>query len=532
MLGAARRARAHRLAADAVALRAEAALADAAELLFSPGLGLSRTMLVLQLSLPTKPSCAELRAAAQLCFAVLWPERRLHWHLPQEDDPPVPLLRCSLLAVGGGDDPGAEAALLRRLERAGCASVRVLAATLLPLPLLAPPPAGGAGSLEGQLAALRLRGLVAMPPHAGLSTEQLSWLNVRCYGSVSALGAADRPPPAVQELARARLGTVEVRLAQLALCAFEDECAFAEVASRGRGRLELRLPLPAPGCAGGGGDGARLLALAAGGPWAALARAVLRCDAPLVTASVVLSRPGATRQPWHADGPHDGRSSHTAAADAWAAALAEAPAALPSPNPVPPRALCIFFALRDLTAALGGTAFWSGSHVCPGFVEAACSVSGTSLLSSAALTHTPMLRAGCALAYDYRLVHAGEANCWNEQQVRPGDDGLRPLLQFVFRCSGEAGSSGWAERSNFGEAQLLPVPTIGREGALAGSGSFERDAWAAELPADAAAAAAGKRWWAAAYRDKHGEAESGDAAAAPPPPPPPPPHAAGWDVFD
>jgi len=135
----------------------------------------------------------------------------------------------------------------------------------------------------------------------------------------------------------------------------------------------------------------------------------------------------------------------------------------------------------------------------------ACGAAPAALAAAAA---APLLRAGGAALYDYRLVHCGEANAC----AGPWEEGLRPLLQLVFRARA-GGRVGWAEGSNFGAEALLT---------RAAEGEWAREA---EGGAEAAAEAAeGGEWWRAAYFP---EEEAAVEAA-----PAPTPTAAGWSVFD
>ena len=455
------------------------ALADEAERFRPAGaLGLTRCSLLLAL----QGEHDSFSRAAQLCDTLSWAERELRWYPPTHVSLLSPTLhvRCSLLLRQGGDEPGAEFALERRASALLGAPCRVVAASALPLPPpfqaltplgVSPPP-----PLPLVLELLRSRGFAELQPSLG--TEELFWLLRHASERVSIASAA---------------------LHQQSFTPFEDDFAFADTAARSKGRIELRLPLPS--AAGASSDAGRLLALASHGPWARIARAALRDANPLVTASVIVSRPGAPHQAWHADGPHPEQDAARLRRAAWSAT--EMPDAPRRPAPSPPTALCCFVPLRSLTSRLGGTALWLGSHALGcGAVEVACA-GAVELLGS----QTPLPPAGGALLYDYRLIHRGEANVW--QPGDGGENGLRPLLQFVFRKRAEGG---WAERQNFlsGET-LLP----------AGPGeTLDAVALHAE---DETAAAEGAAWWAEAYEELVETTTPAPSAALP--------SAAGWDVF-
>jgi len=430
---------------------------------------------------------AALRRAAR---AVAWPQRSLAWApgagavLPA---PPRLALCCSLLAGCGGDDAAAEAELLRRLRAAtgarACASVALAAAA--PIPLLPRAPAAlscALGDAAAAAATLRRAGVALLPGAAAAD-------------DVVALAA----------LAAARVQALEAALSARQVRPFRDDFACADAASRGAGRVELRLPV----------QGA-VAALAQRGACAAVARAALGVPAPAVTASVVVSRPGAPEQSWHADGPH----LQPPRRDPWAAAAGrcahddedEEDEGAFAPD-APPYALCVFVALCHVTPALGPPQFWLGSHGGAGLVElaaAALGADGARLAEGPAVLRPP-LRAGDAVAYDYRTLHRGGGNAG-------GTD--RPLLQLVYR-RGDA--AGWDEGQNFGSDALLHEAPPG--------------GWAVRLPAgpeEEAQAAAGAAAWAAAAA-----ARSEAVAVAPPPAPkqpppaaPPVPSASGWAVFD
>jgi len=424
------------------------------------------------LGLAVAGGAGEEEAAAH---AVCWPECSLRW-LPATQQ----LLRCELLVGNGGDDEHAEAEVCRRLRCAGVRA-RVLFASPLPLPVLP-------RSLEElqlpvdtplspALALLRSTGALLLPD--SVSASEL---------------------PALRALASRRVAAVEEALRERHLTPFRDDCAFLDAASRGRGRLEVRLPLAQSAACCSDPEAQSLLSLASTGPWARCVFAALRCGRPTVTASLVVSRPGAPAQHWHADGPH------LRLGCAWATAREHGGCGC-----VPPHAMCVFLPLVDVTAPLGSTELWLGSHAWTGLVELAQPALGALQAAGGGGTRCvlqPCVRAATALLYDYRLVHRGAANAGQSD---------RPLLQFVYRAPTD--DEGWEEGHNFGHAPCLThaLPP----GA----------AWSVALHADASAeqhAAQGTHWW------EQQPAPAGDSRceSVEETKQPGVPAASGWSVFD
>jgi ectoine hydroxylase-related dioxygenase (phytanoyl-CoA dioxygenase family) len=140
--------------------------------------------------------------------------------------------------------------------------------------------------------------------------------------------------------------------------------------------------------------------------------------------SVVYSKPGATNQDWHCDGRH---LAGAARADFDGEGVAD------------PYAVCVFCPLVDLNESVGFTQFWAGSHKSSdgliGFGSAAEVLRGTV---------DGVVKAGGAVAYDYRTMHRGMAN--NSKETR------RPVLQFLYA------KSNYRETKNYGAESLFEPP--------------------------------------------------------------------------
>ena len=424
---------------------------------------------------------------------VVWPERQLRWcaaaksaHAAVSDSvPPGELLSCSLqLLSQPSGDAAAVAELLGRLFSAGVAAT-VVHTTPWPLPL-------HAATLDD----LRVQGGI----HDDPVTTVLPLLH-RTGCAIFPAGADTSPDatvlPSLAALVTRCFARVTETLHSAQLRPLIDDFAYSDAASRSTGRMEVRLPLAAsPAC--GDPDACSLAHFASNAPWVRAVRAALRDPTPEVTASLIVSVPGATDQAWHADGPHLGALRPH---EAWEALHAG------DVRPgSPPHGLCVFLPLVDVTPQRGCTQMWLGSHAWGGLVEEAPRALGPDAggpLARWGAVLWPTVPAGAGVMYDYRLVHRGAANSEAE----------RPVVQLVYRTAGAAGSQGhrwWDESANFGEAPLM--------GALPPHADWSIQLQVADDHRDAARGAA---WWASQA--------AGPAQQAPRERPAAP---SGWALFD
>lgn len=220
-----------------------------------------------------------------------------------------------------------------------------------------------------------------------------------------------------------RIAQADAALTTRGIAVGTQNFVFAEISSRGQQRFDLLLePAAAPtvfaaATAGawtplvrrllGAGDEAAIAVLSPGQPPPADGQAIQ------VDVSAVYSRPGAGEQVWHADGPH----------------------LQPGRPQVPPYGLCVFMPLIDLCQPrVGFTQFWPRTHHAPGLAGFG---PVAPLLDSAVDGRVP---AGCAVMYDYRLMHRGMPNTADVE---------RPLVQFFYH------RSTYQEKRNYGEERLL-----------------------------------------------------------------------------
>mmetsp|Transcript_25194 Transcript_25194/g.64876 ORF Transcript_25194/g.64876 Transcript_25194/m.64876 type:complete len:451 (-) Transcript_25194:341-1693(-) len=287
----------------------------------------------------------------------------------QEGGPhPAALRLCMVAAVhaaGAEDQEAAEAELVRALREAlraaellavDSVAVEVVATAGCPLPLLpAPTPLGAddwAPSTAHRLAdAFRAAGLLISGDTPVLTPSQLD-------GARAEVGAAVAQFDGAAAAAGLSVGG-------------DADWRFAEVGGRGRSRFDLRLDVL--GCAG---TFPVLAALAADGPWRPAVNAILLdSSAPRVMSSsqrrelacdvsVVVSRPGADPQQWHADGPHLGGRS----AGWWWECEREGQGEGGGGSVAPPYGRCVFVPLVAVDAAVGPTELWPGSHRWEGLV--------------------------------------------------------------------------------------------------------------------------------------------------------------------
>jgi hypothetical protein len=433
--------------------------------------------------------------AGDVAQRVEWPERQLRWcaaakparaasSAASASPPPGELLSCSLqlLCQPCGDAAGV-AELLGRLHRAGVVAKLVHTAPW-PLPLQA-----------ATLDELRVQG----GRHADPVTAVLPLLH-RTGCAIFPAGAddsSDAVPPTLAALVGRRFAAVTEALRDAQLRPFIDGFAYSDAASRSTGRMEVRLPLAAsPACVDP--DACALARFVNNAPWVRAVRAALRDPTPEVSASLIMSAPGATDQAWHADGPH---LSVLRPLEAW-----EALHAGDGRPGSPPHGLCLFLPLIDVTPQRGCTQMWLGSHAWGGLVEEAPRALGPDAMGPLARWGAvlwPTVPAGTGILYDYRLVHRGAANTEAE----------RPVVQLVYRTAGATGGQGnkwWDESANFGEAPLMS--------ALPPHTDWSVPLQAAEDQGDAARGAA---WWASQGAETTQQAPQELPAAS-----------SGWGLFD
>lgn len=145
-------------------------------------------------------------------------------------------------------------------------------------------------------------------------------------------------------------------------------------------------------------------------------------DAKLVYAGLILSFPLSADQPWHQDGT----------------ALFE-DKEFPTNQMLPPYAINVFIPLEDVTEELGPTEFCVGSHYRDKGIQAMKYLEngkkdGANIIS-------PLLKAGDALLYDYRICHRGTQNL--------AENTTRPMLYLMY-------SRPWfSEHINFSDKKLF-----------------------------------------------------------------------------
>uniref|UniRef100_A0A7S3V7Q1 Phytanoyl-CoA dioxygenase n=1 Tax=Chaetoceros debilis TaxID=122233 RepID=A0A7S3V7Q1_9STRA len=131
-------------------------------------------------------------------------------------------------------------------------------------------------------------------------------------------------------------------------------------------------------------------------------QSLLGKDAKLVYAGLILSFPHSADQPWHQDGT---------------SLFGDQEFPVASSSHLPPYALNIFVPLEDVTVDLGPTEFCVGSH----YRETALKVMEHLRRGdeTSAKVIGPLLKAGDALIYDYRICHRGTQNLSKAGMTRP-----------------------------------------------------------------------------------------------------------------
>ena len=156
---------------------------------------------------------------------------------------------------------------------------------------------------------------------------------------------------------------------------FANETGFAEIRQRGRNRFEIPLPI----------------SISRHPMLSTINHSVMvplfGSQVQLLHSGCFIAMPDSDNQNMHTDGPHKSQTVH-----------------------LPPYLVNLFIPLVDLTAENGPTEFRPGTH--------RLSVADTDVAPISAL-----LKAGCALIFDYRLEHRGLGNKTTEP---------RPVLYFTF----------------------------------------------------------------------------------------------------
>ncbi len=146
--------------------------------------------------------------------------------------------------------------------------------------------------------------------------------------------------------------------------------------------------------------------------------------------SVVYSKPGANHQGWHADGGHIEGDSDTSWDESSSRQTVVAA----------PYAICLFVPLIDLDHTVGYTQFWPGTHKYKELVGFG------PFAEVAKATWDGKVRAGEAIAYDYRLLHRGMPNYSNTKSKAYHP--YRAVLQLLCR------KHWYKEKNNYGKASI------------------------------------------------------------------------------
>jgi hypothetical protein len=148
----------------------------------------------------------------------------------------------------------------------------------------------------------------------------------------------------------------------------------------------------------------------ANAPWLPIVQAILGGAAHLSHAGCMMSMPFSATQAWHSDGPHRSKDTHL------------------------PAYMCnVFVPLIDMNRRLGGTQLNPGSHVHHDEMIRTTSV-------------TPLLKAGQAMLFDYRIRHRGLGN---EDVV------ARPVLYFSYSARADI-----VDDANFKRGRYAPLPPL------------------------------------------------------------------------
>ncbi len=187
---------------------------------------------------------------------------------------------------------------------------------------------------------------------------------------------------------------------------------FADVASRDRGRLDVRHGLDTP-------DGFASDALLRNPHAMRVAREVLGNDCVPHFSGIVFSSPGSVTQAWHRDGPHLFGDDHPG---------------------LPAHALTVFVPLCTVSAAMGSPQFCPGTHM---LSDATCNAMEHRVFQ------VPVIEAGDAIVFDYRVLHRGMGNSSSSGGGDTNGGQVRPLFYVVYA------KPWWRDKTNFGSEMLM-----------------------------------------------------------------------------
>jgi hypothetical protein len=285
-------------------------------------------------------------------------------------------------------------------------------------------------------------------------------------GVVLLKDAAEEPEARMERVASAaafvqhRLAALRAVAADAGAGAEDHRLKTVELVRRSPGRYDLVVETD-PDL--NEGRGAPILALREGAPWLPFVRRVLGADARLIHAGCVCSLPGSAVQGIHRDGKHLFSSGELGG------------------SVLPTHCLTVFVPLVPLTAAVGPTQFWPGTHVTFGDAPRATSMSGSVTFAapeSSGVQDEVVAVPGDAIVFDYRILHRGLANI---------SDQARPLAYFTFAKPWFRDATNYTKTSLFEDdndseetfhesstsAKLMAAPGISKGELAEGNGVIE-----------------------------------------------------------